>query len=435
MKITYRELLELVGEQPLMPELDPAAQERIQRQVMKKIGAAQPAQKRHRKLRPALIAAAAVFVLSITAGAAYYVSHDNTKALFSQDPVQGGLHPVEMDDRSGPVIDEAARDYGLVTGGSSETAGETAVTETTVTLDNIMGFHSDYYNTVYVTVTVRLPEEQQAGLDPEKCGFGWMELQPTDPEKHFAGDGAVTKVQNTDGTISMMLCYLFRYEDVTGVPVTLKLENFNTGSERLEGNWSFDLDALELDALNAVDFDAAAFAEVGITPLDIGLSAFGGTLTMKGYLALLDSKFRAMVQDRYEDLDLDWEQVSMHDRDYLERLYERGVLTLEQLQNIYCIADGSIEYFGRDNVVTFRVALEYADGTVYEADTQLGAFPMSLIRRHRGELAPDGGSAETEFETYVSEDEELLPFLFDAPLDLSQAAHLVIEGVKIPLSA
>jgi hypothetical protein len=395
------------------PEINEA---RVHSLVMAQIKA--PKQKKKHRIRPFVLALAAALALSITAGAAYYMTHVREAALMEQGPMDGGLYPSAVDEQGQQVIEEAAADYDMV----QESQGAT------VTLDSVMGYHSADCSVAYVTVTVDVSEQEQTGLDLSQCAFAQMALQPTDPEQHLAGDAAMVAQQNEDGTISVMIAFLFRYQDVTEIPVTLTLKNFSAGEVRLSGTWDFEIESLELSDLTEVDTDAALL-QSSFPVSDIQLSDFGGKITVQGYLSLLDSKFRAAVKERCGDSDLDLDTLS-RDLNQITALYQSGGLTEVQYQEITQILQS-----GEINDV--QIALVYPDGTEYSSVKVLYSLSASMLAaQHRLQAIQQGLEIEEETETAEVnplEESYVLPFAFLSPQDISQAEYLVIEDVKIPL--
>jgi hypothetical protein len=393
------------------PEIDEA---RVHSLVMAQIKA--PKQKKTHRIRPFVLALAAALTLSITAGAAYYMTHLRETALMEQGPMDGGLYPSMVDEQGQQVIEDAAVDYEMV----QESQG------TAVTLDSVMGYHSADCSVAYVTVTVDVPD--QTGLDLSQCAFDNMELQPTDPEQHLAGDAAMVAQQNEDGTISVMIAFLFRYEDVTEIPVTLTLENFRAGEVCLSGTWDYEIASLELSDLTAVDADAALL-QSSFPVYDIQLSDFGGKITVEGYLSLLDSKFRAAVKERCGDLGLDLDTLPRN-LTQITALYQSGALTEAQYQDI-----SEILQSGEINDV--QIALVYPDGTEYSSVKVLYSLSASnLAAQHRLQAIQQGLEIEAETETAEVDpmvETYVLPFAFLSPQDISQAEYLIIEDVKIPL--
>ena len=420
MQMKYEDLLEYMD----APEFDvpPLSEEelaRIQGRVMEKIRQSQPKAKRHSRIRPLLIGLAAALALSITAGAVYEWTHTKETTLMAADPIDGGRNPVELDPQAQEVIEQAAADYAM----SAESE------EATVTLDSIMGFHSADYSVAYVTVTVSAPEAEN--LDAETLDIGRYALQPTDPEQFLAGDAAYTAARNDDGSISIMFSFLFRYQDVTETSVSLTIKNIRSDGGRLSGEWIFDIGSLNLSDLTAVSFDQTLFEDSLVQPYDIQLSDFGGKITMKGYLAMCNAKFRETIQEKYGYLDLDWENIERYDPQFKE-LLDAGVLSQEEYQDINVIAGRYPE--GQSS--SLLIGLEYEDGSVYSEIREFGAYPVKMLMAHRGELT------EEERQTYAGEagliamhdeDDEMFPFAFRVPQDISKAKYLIIEDVKIPL--
>ena len=423
MKMKYEELLEYMDP----PEIDvpPLSEEelaRIRRRVFEKLPQSQTKVKKRRRIRPLLIGLAAALALSITAGAVYEWLHTKEAALLAADPIDGGLAPVLLDDQAQAVIDQAATDYAM----SAESE------ETTVTLDSAMGFHSEDYSLAYVTVTINAPAEDRDKLDPETLSFGRFALQPTDSEAFLAGDGSYSAVRNDDGSVSVMFCFLFRYQDVTDIPVTLTLRNIMSQGVRLSGEWTFPIDKLALSELTTVSFDSSLFQESLVKPYDIQISNFGGKITMRGYQAMLDAKFRSAVQEKYGDLDLDWDKIERFDPQF-QALYGEGVLSEEEYCDIILIA----ERYPDGQSSSLRIGLEYEDGTVYSEIREFGVYPVKLLMAQRGQLTEEEIAAyagDAGLDAMYAEDDEMFPFAFQAPQDISKASYLIIEDIKIPLS-
>lgn len=425
MKLNLEDLLDYMD----MPDVEIKSppginDERIHRLVFEQISTetpTQPRRKNQHRIRFLLIAIAATMILSITAGAAYYFTHTREAALMEAGPIDGGLYPATLDERSQQVIENNTMDYAV----TQESGG------TSVTLDSVMGFHSEDYSVAYVTVTLALSSEEQAKLEMDEYGFDRMALQPTDPEQHLAGDAAQVAMQTADNSVSVMFAFLFRYQDVTEIPVTLTLQDFRSGSLILRGTWTFDIESLPLSDLIPIAFDSTWFDDTPIMPSDIQLSDFGGTITMQGYRAMLDYKFHKAVQQRLGGSEQDWDDLP-RDRSELRAMYDAGTLTDAQYEEI-------LNALNCDGIWRLEVGLEYPDGTTYSEFKDCGFLPerqiaaqRRLLAIRRGEITEEEANAMIANDT-DDEDTGMIPFAFLAPQDISEAESLVIEGVKIPL--
>lgn len=430
MKISYSDLWDMVEDPRELPEVDEMTKARIRKQVMAQIEPAKSEKKHRRGPRLAMITVAAMLVLSITAGAAYMISHEKTKALIETNPYQGHTaESITVDERSYEVIDTTSRDYGLV----SQDRG------TTVTLDSIMGSYSDHLSVAYLTLTITPAEGTEITADVSDLGFCGYAMPMYEKDGMTRGaDGSSTVIRNEDGSYSVMLL-AFYDENVNGQEMTLTLEGFgNVSKEHVKeladgaelvvpGQWSFEFE-MQLDEANKLILDENLFTESDIAVSEVTMSSFGGTMVVSGYQSLLEEKYLALAKEAYGDLELDWNQVSLQDPTYLENLYAEGALTLEDLQGLLSLGDAGVNYLA--------VSLEYADGTVYEANTSLGAEPMEHVLRGSDGAESAELFAEEGLETAAGnyEDVMLMPFLFNAPQSISDAKYLIIEGVKIPLN-
>lgn len=359
--------------------------------------------RKKRSLRPArvLIAAAVVAALTVTAGAVYVITHQNTKALMETGPNSGGNIPVELDERSLSVIDNTSQDYG------------TSVTDnsTTVTLDSVMGFQSEEMSVVYLTLTVAPPAGTELTADIQDCGF-W-EQQPDFFGASSAG-GSTTAIDNGDGTYSVMLMYTVMGE-IESDRMQLTLSGFGNvskeaahglfdGTREIEvpGTWSFTIEGLQLTEPEMLAFDAALFAGTGIQPSKITVSPFGGTVTMADPSNDLVAAHREELKAICPDLEIDWNQMTAEQLNLL--LAEGSVFTEEQTEAICELLDnGTGSSFGGIN----SIQLQYPDGSTYEGQV-----------------------------VHISTDEDgnmVVRYIFAAPQDLDQAEALVIEGIQVPL--
>ena len=429
MKIAYSDLLDMLEEEHCLPEIDELTANRIKKQVMARIKNAKPEKKTRRAPRMALIAVAAMLALSITVGAACIISHENTKRLIEAGPYND---PVEVDQRSYQVIDTTSRDYGLVCQDNG----------TTVTLDSIMGAYSDYLSIAYLTLTVQPAEGTEITAEVSELGFGGYPMPKYEKDGLSRGaDGSTTVIRNEDGTYNVMLMAIYD-GNVNGEEMTLNLEGFGDvskdnadylaagGAMELPGQWQFQFE-MQLDATNCLALEESLFGDTQIAVSEVTMSSFGGTAIVAGYQTLMEEKYLALAKEKYGALELNWEQVSILDPSYLENLYTEGKLTLEEFQGFLSLGN---DPKAEDGSIHFQIALEYADGTVYKANTTLGAEPLAHATGAREEMAEQTGEATLEAAAGEYEDVMLMPFIFDAPQSISEAKYLIIEGVKIPLN-
>lgn len=367
---------------------------RIQQKTMSKLG-----RRSRRRVPRLLIAAAVAAVMMVTAGAAYVISHQSTKALMETGPNTGGYFPVELDERSLSVIDDTAQDYG------------TSVTDngTTVTLDSVMGFRSEEMSVVYLTLTVAPPADTELTADIQDCGF-WE--QQTD----FFGtsSGTTTAIDNGDGTYSVMLMYTVMGE-IESDRMELTLSGFGNvskeaahglydGTREIEvpGTWSFTIEDLQLTEPENLAFDAALFADAGIQPSKITVSPFGGTVTMADPSEDVVAAHREELKAICPDMDIDWDQMTAEQLNTL--LAEGATFTDEQELAIYDLLDyGTGSSFGGIN----SIQLQYPDGSIYAGQV------VHLSTDENGNM--------------------IVRYIFEAPQDLDQAEALVIEGTEVPL--
>lgn len=357
--------------------------------------------KKRPRLTRVLIAAAVVAALTVTAGAAYVISHQNTKALMETGPNTGGYYPVELDQQSLSVIDNTSQDFG------------TSVTDngTTVTLDSVMGFQSEEMSVVYLTLTVAPPAGTELTADIQDCGF-W-EQQP-DFFGASCGGGSTTAIDNGDGTYSVMLMYTVMGE-IESNRMQLTLSGFGNvskeaahglfdGTREIEvpGTWSFTIEDLQLTEPETLEFDTALFAGTGIQPRKITVSPFGGTVTMADPSSDVVAAHREELKAICPDLKIDWDQMTAEQLNQL--LAEGAIFTDEQTEAICELLDnGTGSSFGGIN----SIQLQYPDGNTYDGQV-----------------------------VHISTDEDgnmVVRYIFEAPQDLDQAETLVIEGIHVPL--
>lgn len=417
MKMNLEDLLDYMDEPDI--EITPPAgvsEERIRNRVMEQI---KPLNHKKRRMpRIMLIAIAVAFILCITVCAAYYWVHTREQDLLEKAPIDGGWRStVEINDQSKQVIEDDITDYQM----------EQVSDEASVVLNSVMGFHSEDYSVAYVTVTVTPTQSDNTELDSEYCCFDHVKLQPQNRSIHLSGDAALSSVRNEDGSVSIMIAFQFRYQDVTDIPLLLELENFFCDDYHLNGEWRFEIDKLQLIELSSVDPHNELFAGSTILPLELQLSDFGGEITLRGYYALLDKSFRESSKERFGNLPLDWNNLQ---RDYsqIRQLNADGIITDQQAEDLWKMAESF------DSAL--RIGIEYADGTQYWGTKILDAIPLLQIAAHRGLLTDEEMkkiAGETGYDYIAEVDEEMVAFLFLAPQDMSAADYLILGDVKIPL--
>ena len=380
-----------------LPEVELSAR-RIRQRTLEKAGI----QKQSRRpVRVGLIAAAVAVVMMGTVGAAYVISHQNTKALMETGPNSGGYYPVELDERSLSVIDNTSQDYG------------TSVTDngTTVTLDSVMGFRSEEMSVVYLTLTVAPPAGTNLTADIQDCGF-W-EQQP-DFFGASSGGGTTTAIDNGDGTYSVMLMYTVMGE-IESDSMELTLSGFGNvskevahglydGTREIEvpGTWSLTIEDLQLTEPENLTFDTALFAGTSVQPSKITVSPFGGAVTMADPSNDVVAAHREELKALCPDLEIDWDQMTAEQLKLL--LAEGAVFSDEQTDAICELLDnGTGSSFGGIQ----SIQLQYPDGSTYDGQV-----------------------------VHLSTDDDgnmIVRYIFEAPQNLDQADTLVIEGTKVPL--
>jgi hypothetical protein len=227
-----------------------------------------------------VLVAALVAMLSISAGAAYYIGHERSATLVASGVYTGGAEAVELDDTAREVIDTASQDYGMTVTDSGAS----------VTLDSIMGFHAEDMSVLYVTLTIQPPAGTQFTADIQACGFLERTTQLT--IEVLGGSGYQSSIWNEDGTINAMLLYIYQ-GDVGDCGMTLHLSGFGnvskevigdlfSGAREIEipGDWEFQIDRLNLDTPVTLSVDASLFQDSDLSPVSITLSSFGGMLTL-----------------------------------------------------------------------------------------------------------------------------------------------------------
>jgi hypothetical protein len=349
-----------------------------------------------------VLVAALVAMLSISAGAAYYIGHERSANLVASGIYTGGAEAVELDDTAREVIDAASQDYGITVTDSGAS----------VTLESIMGFHSEDMSVLYITLTIQPPAGTQFTADIQACGF--LERMPQLTTEVLGGSGYQSAIWNEDGTISAMLLYIYQ-GDVGDCGMSLHLGGFGniskevasalySGKREIEipGDWEFQIDHLNLDTPITISVDASLFQDSGLSPASVAMSSFGGMLTLNNTAGDIST---AMIRAHQEELskllpdqDLDnitWSQITS--------LYESGAISQEEMEEI----DNIIGEVTDVNVAS-TLQLIYSDGSVYPADSTVWS----------------GVNAYGQFQTM---------FLFEAPQDLSQAEYLSLDGIKIPI--
>lgn len=374
--------------------------------------------KKRSKSRFVLIAVAAALILSIAVNAVSLWLHNREQVLLGKAPIDGGQDAViEIDDQSKQVIENSITDY------QQQQISDNA----TVVLDSVMGFHSDDYSVAYVTITVRPTQQKHIESTAEHHRFDHIRLQPQNKCLHLSGDAASSSVRNEDGSVSLMIAFQFRYQDVSDIPLLLEVENFTCEDYRLNGKWRFEIDHLQLNELSDFDPHTELFAGNTILPSELKLSNFGGKITVKGYYALLNENFRNAAKARFGNLPLDWDNLRC-DYSQIRQLAADGLLTDQQAEELWILANS--------DDLELRIGIEYADGTQYWGTKTLDAIPLLQIAAHRDwltdeemqKIAGDAGG-----DHLVEVDEEMVAFLFLAPQDMSTAKYLIVGDVKIPL--
>lgn len=302
---------------------------------------------KRRKIRVLLTVAAALAALSLTAGAVYVATRAGTRELIAAGPLTGGSLPQEISETSAAVIDETQRDMGL-----QSTSGGT-----TVTLESTMGFATGQLSVMYLTMNVACPEGTDFGCDVDCLGFVNQHME-FEPELRSSGSGSTVVLANEDGTYSVMLMYEVE-GDLSGSTVTLELSDFT-----------------------------------GMGDDETMIQLFNGTLepTIVG-----DWSFTF-------DPGLDVPDAVEFD----PALFD-GVSFLPESIAL-CELGGAVTCVD-DSVLLQEVAVEFADGTIYE-----------------GQFRSFGESNDLTGECHFT-----CGFVFEAPQDLTNAAALIIDGVRVPL--
>jgi hypothetical protein len=382
---------------PMITGVPTPAPEEVLNLTRKKLG-----RSRVRRVPVLVLVAALVAMLSISAGAAYYIGHEKTANLVASGISTGGAEAVELDDTAREVIDTASQDYGMTVTDSGAS----------VTLDSIMGFHAEDMSVLYITLTIQPPEGTQFTADIQACGFLERTTQLT--TEALGGSSYQSALWNEDGTISAMLLHIYQ-GDVGDCGMTLHLGGFGnvskavigdlySGAREIEvpGDWEFQIDSLNLDTPITLSVDASLFQDSDLSPASITLSSFGGMLTLHNtagdisttMLRAHQEELRALLPD--QDLDnITWSQITS--------LYESGAISQEEMDEI----DNIIGEVTDINVAS-TLQLIYPDGSVYPADATVWS----------------GVNAYGQFQTM---------FQFAVPQDVSQAEYLSLDGVIIPI--
>lgn len=302
---------------------------------------------KRRRGRVLLTVAAALAALSLTAGAVYVATRAGTRELMEAGPLTGGFQPQEISETSAAVIDEAQKDMAL-----QSTSGGT-----TVTLDSIMGFATDQLSVLYLTMNVACPEGTDLCCDADCLRFVDRHIE-FEPELLSSGSGSTVALGNDDGTYSVMLMYEVE-GNLSGRTVTLELSDFT-----------------------------------GVCDEEDLMQLFHGTLEPA---VVGDWSFTFEPElDVPDEVEFD------------AALFKGAAFEPKSIQ--LCELGGAVTCVD-DSVLLQEVAVEFADGTVYE-----GTF------RSFG-----------EFNEQTGERHFTCGFVFEAPQDLTNATALIVDGVRVPL--
>lgn len=377
-----------------LPETDLPTTQRTMDLTMSKIN--QNNKKKTRFPKGLLIAAVLVMIFSLTAGATYMIHHQKTIELMETGPFSGGYQPLEIDDQSKSIIDTESHDVNL-----------TSISEdATLTLDSVMGFYGVDSSLVYTTFTLSVPDDVEFTSDASDLGFREVSITKTNDDDYYYGGASTstTAIENEDGTISIMLSSIFR-SDITNIPFTYTLKGFGnvskevarelySGQREIEipGTWTLDVGVIELSTPKTIPFDPEEFEGTLLSPKEIKLSPFGGTISVNP----LDdqSVLDAIMKQRYPEVDVDWKNIT---EEKLKELANESILTTERFDEALAIMD----IYGSGGMIE-RIALLYPDGTEYEG----WSIPLNP-QEHT--------------------------IIFDAPQDIESAEYLILNDVKIPL--
>lgn len=360
--------------------------------------------------RYALIAAAMIVLMCVSASAVYLIIHQNTVELLETGPLTGGAASVEVDDRAVEVIEEKSVDYSM----------EVTDQGTTVTLDSIMGMATDDGAICYMTLTITPSEGVTISGDAQELGFMEIGFYPEDTTLSGSSSGTCTVVDKEDGTYSAMLLWQFYGRDITNCAMRLELGGFGDVSKEraralysgeaeieLPGAWSFHIDALSLEEPTKLPFDETLFAEEQIHPTEIALSSYGVILTYTAEATDVLRTVGAIMQEKYPELEIDWNNLNMETLNLLRA--EGSVFTDQQEEELTALL---AEYSDTDGGVLKNPSfqLTYQDGSACKI----------------GDTSADWGRVNPSGET--------MAFIwFDAPIAMDELASVTIGSVTIPV--
>lgn len=393
-KLSYEELCAYAPQPHPTPDgLDPAAESRICRMTMEKIQKKRPrAFQLHHRI---LLAAAILAALTITALAAYAISHAHAIQLLGAAPRMALADSAAPSETIDAILDAYSQDLAL----SSTDNGHTVI------LESVMGFSTETYSCLYAVLQLKLPPETISGSISE-CGFHTLEFLRADGAaghgRTMGFDGSTIQTVFQDGTAGILIEALVR-EPLDGVPLTLRLADFGLYAKEdhetvlCGGTWEFTFTP-ELTAGQSLPLDGAAVEELNYSLLEVNLTPFGGRILYDQRLPQLPD---ALIEQANELAGAETSLDAAMDR--IKDAAESGLLTQAD-------ADRIIAFF------TFpprpqNVGLLLRDGTELKLEAGNLWDYQALGQEHR----------TAAFNLY--------------PLDLSQVAAVLLDGVEIPYNA
>lgn len=384
-KLSYEDLCAYAPQpHPAPDSLDPAMEERICRMTMSQI------EKKHRKTklrRRTLLAAAIIAALTVSAMAAYAVSHAHTKALLETYPYGPEADSMALEETLDTVLEDYTQPLNL----TSMDHGHT------MTLESILGAVEENHSILYFTLKTDILAE---GLPGEAGDWDFHGLWLDGLQWGYGGGATGTVLE--DGTVGLMYVFYFR-EDINGLPIQLHLEDFGIATKQdnetlfCEGTWEFEFTP-QLPAETAVPLEGVPAEDLNYAPADIWLSPFDVCVFYDQTVEDIPEESLTALERALDGTvrpDAPLEELLQA----IEEAVENGLLTQEQ-------ADLAADYLEHP-VVPRSVTLRLADGT------------ERICRSNWTTLTPDGSR-------YMAQ------FLIVSPLDPSQITALVLDGVEIP---
>lgn len=390
MKIAYHELLDRTGLPDAEQYIKNESQNILKARVRAELTSSRPSRRLFAKprIRTALILAAALALLTVTAVAGYSLLPERAAELFRLASFRGTAQ--EIGERSMDVLAEEviAVDQAVTSGG------------TTVVLESVMGYTSELESLLYAVLQIRPAPGLELPEDLSDLCF-IPSLQASDMA--YSSGGLQQTFRREDGTFSALLFLRLNGPVSSDQDYTLTLDKLTNRHTILQNAvWQFNLPNLALPELQTIPLDPSQYADAPIRPLELALSPFGGYLWVEGYDETIRAEVLAYVQEHYPHANLtvyeDWYQI--------DALYHAGILTLEEFEDINDFRVGVNAHTHR------RISLLYPDGTRYTlSHAPRLASPIESL--------PDGTTR-----IYLT---------FFEPQDIGAASTLSLDEIEIPL--